>query len=258
MQPQPQSAGIKIARPGFDIRTCADFELLFNSAWPSLTYAFTSLQAGVFDGFSNWSFTVSHNLGFPPLCMAWVIRNGIRIVDRIFPNFTKQTVSFNYVNPLGTLQSTDTVQFYVVCYNLDISKAANYAYTPSAATKQPYDAKSGIKVVKQNKNINSTDLRDFILHSRAQSPAVLNISVSQTSPIRYTMNAGYTTWVYGFATSDGLTWNNAPLYPQSTPGLFIDNGNTFRLLFTTSPTAQGSLVVLRDPLFAPTTLQESY
>lgn len=253
MQPDVQTQGLKIARSGFDVRTCADYELLFNSAWPSLTVAFEQTVSATKVG-AAYTFSVTHNLGFVPFPMVWVISNGT-IIDRVFPNITSSTASYSYPNAFGVIGATATVKFHIICFNIDITQSANYRYLPPAAAKQPYDDKFGIKIVKDKKNIESKDLRDFILHSRTQSPAVLNVSVSDTSPMIYTMNAGYTTWVYGYATSDGTTWTNAPLFSQSVPDLRINNVNTFTLTFTG---VQGSLIALRDPLFASTDIQVTY
>lgn len=253
MSTQPQSYGIKIARAGFDVNTCADYEMLFNSAWPSIAIAGTDTSTFTSSGSGEISGTLTHNLGFPPLTMSWVILNNAT-ETRIFSSVDDNKAYIDYF----ALNDNTEYTIYTVFYNIDISQSAEYRYLPPSAVALPYDPSYGIKVVKQFKSINSTDLRDYILHSRAQSPAILSIQAQDsdsTGKITYTMNAGYTTWIYGYGFINNV-WVTALLYNQSVPGLFVDNTNTFRVQLT--PGQKGSLIVLRDPLFAATTVEVTY
>ena len=57
------TAGIIITQPGVDVKTAADYQMLFNSNWPSLQIAFEA----VISLNANASGQVAHNLNFFPL-----------------------------------------------------------------------------------------------------------------------------------------------------------------------------------------------
>lgn len=280
------NGGIRVTQIGVSDQYAADYQYVFNSDWPSLAIAFeTVIQVPYVDGFTQVS--VAHGLGFYPLTMAWTILNGISIGRTFGPsgnlsgpqNDVKMTFdnkNLYFVNQGIFNQVTYTIS--VKCYNIDISTGVDYTLPKYPVVKTTYDPTTGIKVVKINKSIASNDLRDFILHSRAQSPAVLSI-VTQVSTlsaggkvIGYNNPPGYTPWVLAFVGGPGQNTVYTPLAPGAqqsgylfgiesatqaisdglpqariTPGFLINPNNNF-----------GSLVVLRDPLIVPTTVSAVY
>jgi hypothetical protein len=152
-------------------------------------------------------------------------------------------------------------------YNIDLLKFVAYPYKLPPIIAQPYDADYGIKIVKENKDIESKDLRDFILHSRAQSPQVDSVNVNP-SKAEYTNTTGYINWVFGFGFN-----TNAPnsklsavvSYPNSTqslPWMRINRDGSFNFkpnYYSASNYAAGggaaSLVVIRDPLFVANNIE---
>jgi hypothetical protein len=283
------NVGYKISNPGFDATKAAGYQLLYNSSWPTISITYESSQTVPYVGTPNVTFT--HNLGYFAFCDVWVSVNGDNVGDflsdgslqielnSVGASFTiRQTVIAssgapntdffgNVVN--GTLNCTISIK----CYNIDLTKAANYPFMQSATYKQPYSPDVGIKLAKPNRNIASNDLRDFILHSRGQSPTVLAIQTeaqaiaSPTTPgtqqISYSNPAGYVAWVYGFVwanTGLGVKYYSAVGIglTESTdyPSLNI-NGSTYVLNLGTAAIDQmqgGTLLVLRDPLFAANTV----
>lgn len=197
----PQQYGIKVAQPGFDVRTCKDFELIFNSSWPSLSVVYDKTMSVTTD--THGSFIIPHNLGFTPLSMGWIFTDNTYSATqgRIFPNIDSNNIYF----PSSTPGMTYYANFK--CYNLDITIPQNYNYLQPSAVNSAYDPSFGIKVAKQNLAITSNDLRNFILHSRSASPQVLAV-VTQSSittdkngnpAIIYTNPQGYTPWAFGYA-----------------------------------------------------------
>lgn len=258
-------AGIIITQPGVDVSTAADYQMLFNSNWPSLQIAFEkviTVTAG------NVSPPIPHGLTFTPLTMTWFLVNGIS-VGRFYGVTTFDSTNVYIDNSLNTSDVVASIK----CYNLDITVNADYTNPLPPTFKLPYDPDYGIKIAKNGKNITSTDLRDFILHSRAQSPAVLHVGtvnqVYATDPnftgtnIQYTNPAGYVPWVLGFAS---LT-SNTSIYQAYPPGnnqsfpAFVQIGATSYILpssLGSGTFTNGSLVVLRDPLLIPNTLRIQY
>lgn len=278
------SAGIRITQAGISVPFAADYQYIFNSDWPSLAIAFERNVDIPYLG----SVTVAHNLGFYPLVMGWTILNNISIgrtfgisgnlsgpQNDVIMTFDDTNI---YLTNYGTYNAV-TYTISIKCYNIDISKNVDYTLPQFPVLKTPYDSSTGIKVVKNGKKITSTDLRDYILHSRAQSPAVLSIVTDVTTThaggkyIGYDNPVGYVPWTLAFVGGPGQKTTYAPLAPGAQ-----QSGYAFALLGTAEAQAQGvpqariyksftptypnntfgSLVVLRDPLVVATTKQVTY
>jgi len=273
---QPQTSGIKIAQPGWDSRTCPDYQLIFSSSWPSITIAFDQVVSGTTNSFGFLKFTVPHNLGFYPLTMAWQFSDSTQTAQlgRVFPDMDKTNVYFN--SRIGQFTPNTTYYFNVKCFNLDISYPQSYTYLQSASFNTAYDASYGIKVAKSKKNVYSTDLRDFVLHSRAASPQVLAVITEQslstpitsgnTGKISFTNPQGYVPWLFAyvaFKNTDGSTYYAwAPPYSQSYPAVAINTDgkgtSTLTIINTATALPYGSIIALRDPLFVSTYQRVTY
>ncbi len=264
-------AGIQISQIGVDLRYAADYQLIFNSNWPSLQVAFDariSVPAGT-------TVPTPHGL-YPiyPLTMGWAILNGVN-KGRIFApseNFESPAqidVQLTFDNENVYLTNTSAIDYEVAvkCYNLDISKQVDYTLPAPPTVKQIYDPTFGIKVVKYGRSIASTDLRDFILHSRAQSPATLSVVTEETSPvlgtgfasaIQYNNPPGYVPWVLAFINGPGSGLPYSPLAPGNQPSGYLFHLSTQSYIVNSVPPTYGALVVLRDPLFLPNTKMVTY
>lgn len=250
------SAGIRITQVGISEPYAADYQFVFNSDWPSLAIAFDQVVTVAAAGVGQ----VTHGLGFFPLTMAWYSVGGVS-VGRFYAttSFDKQKV---YID--NTLNTSD-VTVDIKCYNVDISVSKDYTLPQFPLFKTPYDPTTGIKVVKYGKSIASDDLRDFILHSRAQSPALLSLQTQSqgvrtgfVTNIAYTNPAGYTPWILGFINTDGTSKTYQCFPPgssQNTPAFFQLGAKSVVSLV---PGTVASLVVLRDPLVVANTLRVIY
>jgi hypothetical protein len=241
-------AGIRVARPGWNATTAPDWALVYSSQWPSLTIAFETTVT-----ISSSLTYVKHNLGFKPLLMAWLTYNGtgygraqtdLEVTDTEVTNLPGA--------PVGGL-------LRIVCFNIDISKDANYPLLQSASAKFPADLTTGIKFVKGSRSINSPNLNDFILNSQAQSPAVLDVCTEKgqyfnNGKIIYPLQTSYIPWFLGATTLSGgyYLYANESLfsYDTATHSLVFDLGGVFG--------SAGTLIVLRDPLFYPNTVRVVY
>lgn len=265
---QPQTQGIKISQPGFNVQTCKDYELIFNSSWPSLAIVFDKTMAVTTDG--NGNAAIPHSLGFIPLAMGWQFTDNTYSVSdgRFFVNIDKTNIYF------PTLTANTTYYVNLKCYNIDITVPQNYLYLQPASVNSIYDPTYGVKVVKPNESITSSDLRSFILHSRAASPQVLAVVTEQSASIdefnqaviSYTNPQGYTPWAFGYAQVNDPNWGEiyewAPPVSQSYPSLQYNvlAPNTLSMTLSSSGgfTSNGSIIVLRDPLFASNSVQAVY
>lgn len=247
------SASIQVAQPGFDVRNCPDWAYLFNSNWPSLAIGYETTIPNPPGGTA----TVNHNLGFPPLTMVWGNFSG-DTYGRQAAGFSVNSTQMNVFNVSGA--STLTIR----CYNVDISKEQSYPLPQAAQAKFPYNNQFGIKQAKTDRNIQSNNLNDFIIHSRAQSPAVLVVATQKgkyftnTNPgsqysgpwIVYPLQTSFIPWVYGMTSSGGGLYTF-----QTINGLQYINE---QIVMPLEGSTAGSLVVLRDPLFYPNVVRVVY
>lgn len=246
---------IRVCQPGWDVRNCPDWAYLFNSDWPSLAIAFETTIPNPGAGT-----TINHNLGYPPLVMVWNNVSGTLSYGRQAAGFT---VTPTTVVVSGVSQATTLT---VVCFNVDISKEQLYPLPQSAQQKLPYNQQFGMKVVKPNGNrlIYSNNLNDFVIHTRAQSPAVLAVATQRgqfftnsnpgstlTGPwLVFPLKTSYIPWAYT-ATSSG---SNTYTFTTVNSLQVINN----QLVYSMNGSTIGSLIVLRDPLFYPNTVKVTF
>jgi len=253
-------AGIFITQIGASVPTAADYQFVFNSDWPSLQTAF---EKTVVVPAGGAVVTVLHRLGFFPLTFVFLTQNN-QFVGRADIGNTDVAC---FIGKQGLYLTNNNVSSSytanIKCYNLDLQKPHDYTLPKFPAVNQPYDPTVGIKVAKYGKDIHSTDLRDFILHSRAQSPALLSVVTERsavTSPlggglerISYTNPAGYIPWIGGYIGNNGTIYEslvyNAAGFSVQSPGLTINPPAT--TLDFNPATGGATLIILRDPLILP-------
>lgn len=246
--------GIKISKAGYDALKAADNDLLFNSSWPSIQYVrVKNVTAGE---------AVPHGLEFPPVAF-------------MLGGATAETIMYG--------QDVDDTNVYprvtgtMVIYHIDISTDVEYPYTTTQSVNTAYNPDYGIKIVKEGGDIDSTELRDYILHSRCGSPLILAVKTQETvNPensdiVQYTSKIGYPTLNFGYsgrpagaATSSGLTFGNngysfAPQGGQSIPLAFTDGFTVYTPIYSGFSDGRASVICLRSPMFATTnTVQVTY
>lgn len=177
----PNDFGLRIAQKGYDVKTCEDFHLAFSSSWPLLkiheTGTFTIPDATL-------DVTIAtHNLGYTPLF--WVFVNS-QYVDAAYYPVGGSRIAEPGANQFLAMNATDlkwqgasrgasagvvTGRYYIFRYDNQTTFTApivNTATVSAGSVVNDY----GFKVAKQGKSINSTDLRDYVIHSGTRSPMV--------------------------------------------------------------------------------------
>lgn len=253
-----QDYGIKISKAGYDVNKCPDYDLIFNSAWPSLPIAFEATID------PNNQQSVKHGLGFPPLTFIWLTdKNGIcygRLISSTGVFVDKSIVSV--INIGGRLNS---FILQVRCFNINLDNPASYNLPTYPANNQPYDNTYGIKVAQSGKDINSNDLNDFILHSRAQSPAILDIATAgspyttlsnpEENQITYIIRTPYLSWgIIAGPTGDSYNLYTLNFASLVTPG----TNDGFGDLITGFESGTPTLIIMRDPLLYSSTVEVVY
>jgi hypothetical protein len=246
-----KDVGIKIAKPDFNVNTAGDIDLLLNSSWPTLQIAFETTVTGQTE--------ISHGLGFAPFTLVWNTSGGI--TRKGVPDVNGSVISFDSFTFLDSGMALGSV--HVKCYDVDISKDIEYPFVSPPSSTATTSPDFGLKMVKEGKDLSSTDLRDYLIHTRAQSPLVLAVKTEESSSehptqgrqIDYTSPYAFPSWVFGFVWIEAdQKYTYAPYFSQSYPITRI-NSNSYNLQFLNG---KASLVVLRDPFFASTNTEASY
>ncbi len=260
-----QDVGVKISIPGTNALTASPTQLIFDSSWPSIPVAFPYL--GTFTSATNYA--IPHNLGFPAFTKIWLLDSNKNIIQ----NNAVLVGNYGFDNTnvyIHSLNNTNATYFYINCYNIDVSKDVDYPSLPTVSAKSYYDPNYGIKIAKNNKITSSIDGRDFVLHSRFRSPLIKAVKTQDTSVssgvVQYVNKDNVATWNYGFlkigsaiASNLGMSIGSyvyAPYYSQAYPVTKTDGITTY-LQFNNSDLG-ATLVILRDPFFAPTVIQAFY
>lgn len=248
--------GIKISKAGFDALTAQDNDLLFDSSWPSAQIVMVKTIVPTSDSYT----IIPHGLGFPPVAFLMGGTNFLNIMSGCDMDDT------NIYAPSGASFGFDTCT--LVVYNIDVSVDVEYPFTAISSRNAIYNPDYGIKMAKQGKIVTSTDLRDYVLHSRCGSPMVLAVktqaTVSPSNPnnVQYTSKLGYPTLNFGYSgipngtingniTYGNNAWQFAPQGGQAPPVAFTDGFTTTVGIFSFSD-GRASVVCLRSPMFAIT------
>lgn len=266
--------GVKISKPGYDARRSSGQNVLYNSSWPTLSVAFETTITNPVTS-PGASGTTNHKLQFPPLTFVWAIGadpSGLTgaVCSRRIPvvgGVDKNTVylSSAYASGIERDFLFTATKLHIKCFQLDLSKDIDYVLAPGETFKTPYDNNFGIKVAKQNKSVDSKDLRDFSVHSRCQGALVLAVKTQATNDPANPTTAQYTSkfttpvWVAGYTRSTGTgIYHWAQLGGNAYPKIITD-GFVTNLLYAGGSGDDGvTLVILRDPMFAPNTVLATY
>jgi len=258
---EAQDYGVKIAKANYDVLTAPEQELLFNSSWPSLPIA--KVKEYTLNGYAP-SDAVTHEMPFVPLVMGFVSDGTGFYGGNLFYVLSADETNV-YPGSVAPTPSSGTMK--IVIYNIDITTDVEYPFKQRGGQAVGYDADYGMKLAKEGMDINSTDLRDYIAHSRCQSPLILAVKTQDTIPtqnidtgagtrtIQYSTGLNFVSYVFGFIRfTTGLSSGRyvyAPYVAQAYPATYTD-GFTSQLQIIDSLADKGSIVVLRSPMFSET------
>lgn len=260
---------VKLAQPGFDVKTTGDENLIYNSNWPLLkTYKSGNVTI------SDWSVhstpVISHDLGYVPAF--WYFANttlesevsGVPVIAnrsefngpvRFFPGITDSKLVFDIQDGAG--QGVVKFQYYI--FALDITK-------PYTAPQIKVGEQGGgrgdtvFKLALPGKDANSTALEDFVVHSDARSPLIHAVFPGKTVAdssvsgfgFSFTHGLGYIPMFFAYVKTgvfgvDNATTDSWLLMPVGGSVLgFTVNEQTISFS-TVAPDVEVSLVILKDP-----------
>lgn len=256
--------GIRISKPRYSADSAGDTDLMFNSGWPSLPIAEEINLTNV-----TGSRSFSHSLTFAPFFQVWRTRNGA--TKRYGLNSAGSGLGHPVrIGASGGIITEDfndpgAADYHIKLYNINLAVDKEYEFIKPPVSPGVYDPDYGLKVVKEGRDIDSEDLRDFIIHTRAQSPQVLSIKTQSDSSnsINFTDPQSYRAWVFGFVREATTGYYRfVPYFAQAYPRVaFSQSGGRYTYSIAYSPLAgddSATLVVLRDPMFAANDVTVQY
>lgn len=240
--------GAKLSQPGYDVNSAGAQDLIFSSSFPTLKEAATGIITG--KNTTNEVTVYEHNLGYHPFFLVQVNSGSGSEMD-VNNNFWVDDKKLYFGD-------TGTASFRWTVYRLPLYKDFQAtALDQGTSVAGGVDNDFGLKFTKDGKDINSTDLRDFTLHSRGRPPLIHQVSTKDWVqgvtehtvyhnltyiPLAFAFNFGKHTvhGVSGFATIQVFG------SPQAPPG--ISRGiDSIAISSDTLTSVKTSIVILKDP-----------
>lgn len=240
---------------GYDVHDAIDYLLSFSSEFPLLKVHETGTSTG----------TVNHDLGYYPF---FLTTNSTFIpgsVDQV--SYSEWGVS---TSQLVRSSGATNTRYFIFRLNLETNFTADIF--PGITSKTPEESSFVFKISKDGKDISSTDLRDFSLHSNTKSPMVHKVdngTMTSSGDWTRTISHGlsYTPVVFAFIrvgnNAFGLAQNRYYVVPPQigiTPFDYTVTATSVTVRasgpdFSDAP--QVSIVVLKDP-FSKQTVDVSF
>lgn len=256
--------GIKVSQLGYDAGDSGDQYLLFSSGWPLLKIAYTGT---VTLDTSKDNVIFNHNLTYPPFFIMFNYTTGksfmqgprFRIAD---PRFYVTTSILGITGAGDGSLAPQNYRWYICRLPLDQPFTAP-VYSLSNPAKGDRNQGIGLKVAKEGADINSTDLRDYTIHSGTRSPMVHSVTAglmpqvgSSDYELTWINNLGYDPMYFSFSRSDFFANDVGKWYgPVNLADLSsIHPGVQNLTAFSSLPLNYASIVVFKDP-FLPSQTQ---
>lgn len=154
--------GIKGSPSGYDVTDLQDYLQTFNSSWPHLKIS----QTGVF------SSDISHGLGYPPFYIMCSSAADFGADGRVY-QFAGNYFGVNSTT-LTRFSGSSTPRYFI--FRLDLTQNYTAEIISGSTTSGTRDTDFGFKLTKDGKDISSTDMRDFSLHSGTTAPLVHSVT----------------------------------------------------------------------------------
>lgn len=267
--------GAKVARVNVDVNTASDDQLLFSSGWPTLKIAHEGRVT--VDAASDHTI-VTHGLGYAPAFMVYRVSGNTSELTSYGTVFDGSAIGKLGVNStelkyFASGYGSGDVTFYYRVFAQPLTEdftADILNTTPDVTSPLGYTTESyGLKISKEGKDVYSTDLRDFVVHSGAASPNVHLVGhgvpfeaavVNPGVQFRVDHNLGYKPLVLNYidyganSTEYPSGWffmlggNGGPSYIRSyvsTTQATIEED--YSLIGAGSPTSNCAIIVLKEP-----------
>lgn len=248
---------VKLAQPGYDVQTAGDENLIYSSQWPLLSI------------YKQDSFTISdikvdavitdHDLGFVPV-FYYFANTTVASYDNLTIATDQRSEFFGPVGD-GSIKITDKQlvwdsnsspftlgksKLYYYLFALDLTKQF------TAPTIKVGDVRGGsgtrvFKLAKPGKDVNSTNIVDFIIHSKARSPLIHSVNPGVVTNRSFAVyhDLGYRPMFFGYTRNADGSYS---MLATGTGGATKFAADEQKVEFTeASSTRTMTIVILKDP-----------
>lgn len=248
---------VKLAQPGYDVKTAGDENLIYSSKWPLLEIYMQ--DTATFD-VTKSSILARHDLQFPPVF--WYFANTPETAWENFGAIT-QARRAEFFGPIGDGSlgmdasklfytpnsfplTSGTARLYFYIFALDLSKQYNAPIIKVGAVSGGNNNNFAFKIAKNGKDVSSNDLSDFILHSRARSPLIHSVNPSPGVVKSFVINhnLGYVPMFFPYQKNANGSYTLLPTGQGGADSLLSDINN---IIFTSAAGKELTIVVLKDP-----------
>lgn len=248
---------VKLAQPGYDVKTAGDENLVYSSKWPLLEIY--KQDTASFNVTVN-SVLARHDLQYPPVfwyfantdVTAWENFGAILPARRaeFFGPIGDGTLSMDAgklsykANSLPL--TSGIVRLYYYIFALDLTKQFNAPIIKVGSIAGGSDSKFVFKIAKPGVDISSNDLSQFILHSRARSPIIhsVNPSPGVVKNFVVTHGLGYVPMFFPYVKNTDGSYTMLPTGLGGTSNLTSNEQN---ITFTDTAGKELTIVILKDP-----------
>lgn len=248
-------AVIKLAQPGYDVKTAGDENLIYNSNWP-LPKIYKQGPVTIPDSTQNFTLT-THDLQYP--AFFWFFSNASvdayqgfgSIVNQRRSEFFGPTNSGTVGIDGGKLQfsavgsMSGPLNLYYYIFALDLTKQYTAPIIKVGSVAGASDNNFVFKLAKDGKSVHSNNLDDFVIHSWARTPLIhsVNPSGGVTKSFIVNHNLGYTPMFFGYVKTNGLY----TLLATGQGGSSSLQADEQTVTFTDTGGQELTIVVLKDP-----------
>lgn len=249
---------VKLAQPGYDVKTAGDENLIYNSNWPLLKASkagsYKTKEIGVVNTVAE------HDLGFIPFF--WYFANTPINTWAVFLTAGQEARS-EFMGPLGdgameidakSLKFqprgsfpavTGPAQLYYQIFALDITKQYNAPIIKLGGI-QGSRPNRVFKVAKEGKDISSDNLFDFVIHSRARSPLIHSVNPSPGAQTNFVVphNLLYQPLFFGFEKTSRGTYKSMFTGQGGSDSFQADDT---KVTYQGSGAKEITIVILKDP-----------
>lgn len=265
--------GIKVSQLGKSVENSKDYELLFSSSWPTLKIAFQGSFTIPDQAVDTIMF--EHNLGYYPAFSLYYADDGFGVYASNYAG-SERRIGINKTHLkffTDTYRSGPlTIYYYIYLIDVELNFTAPKLDANSASSY--YIKDYGFKIAKEGKDINSTDLRDYVIHSGTLTPTIHSVTTgntlvigeySNTGEIVVKHDLGYVPYYYAFYKYidydsiyiPGIDRQNNYYFQvggghQTYPAIFITDVNSITVTLpaptgVNSINSLGSIIVFKDP-----------
>lgn len=255
---------VKLAQSGFDVKTAGDENLIYNSNWPLLKIY---KQGSVVIPDVTQDFIIAeHDLGFPP-AFWYFTDNTINGWKGNLPLVTEERSEFfgpiggnnsikinnsKLIFTYGSGSATGSLRLYYYIFALDLTKLFK---APIIKVGQVGGRRDNFvfKIAKENKDISSDNLDDFVIHSDTRSPLIHSVTpgiVNETTNIANERKfeifhgLGYIPMFFGYSKSGEYY----TLLPTGSGGSTIFESDENKVLFREGASGREiTILILKDP-----------